>query len=181
MDKKNQKCRLGFTIVEMAVAMLIIVIIAATVTPVILRWLPNYRLRTAARDLFSNMQLAKMNAVKSNSNVAVVFNQPIGGTTFDYVVFADANNNLEYDAGEIVIARTLLANYRGVEFDTAQGGGDGLTFTANDDGLPAIAFRGNGLTRSNAGGFGAGTAFFINTDGRTISVVVSAAGAIRIN
>ncbi len=181
MEEMNISNKKGFTLVELAVAIAIIAILSAVATPVILRWLPDYRLRMAARDLFSNMQLAKMTAVKSNTNVAVVFNQAVGGTVFDYAVFVDSNNNVEYDAGEVVIARVRLADYRGVQFDPTQGGGNGLTFTNNDDGLPAIAFRGNGLTRNNGGGFGAGTAFFSNTNARTLSLVVTAAGNIRIN
>lgn len=170
----------GFTLVETSIVLLILGIVAAVATPLIIRWLPDYRLRAAARDLMSNMQLAKMTAVKSNTNVAVVFNQPVGGQVFDYLVFVDANNNVEYDAGEAIVARVRLADYRGVTFDNTQGGGNGLTFPVNDDGLPAIAFRGNGVTRNNGGGFGAGTAFFRNINGRTLSVVVNAAGSIRI-
>jgi type IV fimbrial biogenesis protein FimT len=181
MTKRGIFRQAGFTLVETSIAIFLIGILAAVATPTIIRWLPDYRLSSAARDLMSNMQLAKMTAVRSNTNVAVVFNQPLGGDVFDYVVFVDANNNVEYDVGEAIVARVRLSDYRGVDFDTTQGGGSGLTFPVNDNGLPAIAFRGNGLTRNNGGGFGAGTAFLRNINGRTLSVVVNAAGNIRIN
>ncbi len=170
----------GFTAVEVAIVLLLVGVISAIAVPTIIRWLPDYRLRAAGRELFSNFQLAKMTAVRTNGNVAVVFNQPVAGTTFDYVVFIDEDNDLEYDANEQIITSVNLSDHRGVQFDTTQGGGNGLTFPVNDNGLPAIAFRGNGLTSNNGGGFGAGTAFLRNTNGRTLRVVVNANGSIRI-
>jgi Tfp pilus assembly protein FimT len=37
------------------------------------RWLPNYRLRGAARDLYSNLQLAKSGAIKDRGEWAIRF------------------------------------------------------------------------------------------------------------
>jgi len=90
---------------------------------------------------------------------------------------------LEYDAGEQVVNQVVFSDhYAGVSFDTAQGGGDGLTFTDNDNLLPSFAFRLNGLTRSNTpGGSGAGAVFLINTQNKTVSIDVSAAGNVTIN
>ena len=170
----------GFTIMELLVTMLVLAIVTAITIPVFARWLPDYRLRAAARDLYSNFQLAKMAAVRNNSNCAITFNQAIGGMVYDYVVFVDANNNVEYDAGEQILTRVLWTDYKDVGFDTGQGGGDGLNFNDNDDGLPSIAFRSNGLPRDNLGGLGMGTAFLVNTKGMTRSVVVSSGGNIRI-
>ena len=79
------------------------------------------------------------------------------------------------------VTRVLFSErYEGVTFDTSQGGGDGLSFTNNDDGLPSIAFRSNGLTMDNAGGFGPGTVFLRNTKNKTASIEVSSVGNIRI-
>jgi type IV fimbrial biogenesis protein FimT len=170
----------GFTLMELMVTMVVLAIVVTITIPVFARWLPDYRLRAAARDLFSNFQLAKMTAVRNNSNCAITFNQAVGGTVYDYVVFVDSDNDVEYDAGEEVVTRVLWTDYKDVVFDTTQGGGDGLTFFNNDDGLPSIAFRSNGLPRNNAGGFGAGTAFLVNTKNMTRSVVISSGGNIRI-
>jgi len=170
----------GFTLIELLVTMVVLAVVVTATIPVFARWLPDYRLRAAARDLYSNFQLAKTSAMRNSTNCAITFNQAVGGTVYDYVVFADSDNDVEFDAGEQVITQVRWTDYKDVGFDTTQGGGDGLTFNDNDDGLPSIAFRSNGIPRNNAGGFGAGTAFLINTKNMTRSVVISAGGNIRI-
>ena len=173
--KKN-----GFTLIELLVTFVILGIVTAIAIPGFSSWLPNYRLKGAARDVFSNFQLAKLTSIKSNSYCAITFNQAIGGTNYDYVVYVDSDNDLEYDAGEDIITKVLWSDYKGVSFDITQGGGDGLTFANNDDGLPSIAFTPTGLPKNNSGGFGAGSVFLTNPNGKATKVVVSSAGNIRI-
>ena len=172
----------GFTLQEVLVTFAIIAILSAIAVPRFSQWLPNYRLKSAARGVVSNFQLAKLTAIKKGINCTITFNKVIGGTVYDYVVYEDANNNLEYDAGEQVVNKVVFSeHYAGVSFDTAQGGGDGLSFTDNDNSLPSIAYRLNGLTRNNAGVSGAGTVFLKNTQNKTASIDVSAAGNVTIN
>ncbi len=174
----------GFTLQELLVTFAIIAILSAIAVPGFSRWIPNYRLKSAARDVVSNFQLAKLTAIKKGVNCSITFNKTIGVTKYDYVIYEDANNNLEYDAGDQVVNKVIFSeHYKGVSFDTAQGGGDGLTFAGNDNAppLPSVAFRLNGLTRDNAGGSGAGTVFLKNGQNKTASIAVSAAGNVRIN
>jgi len=65
----------GFTLMELLVAVAVLGIMAAIAIPTFSVWLPNYRLGGAARDLYSNFQFARMNAIKSNTDWAIVFDQ----------------------------------------------------------------------------------------------------------
>lgn len=191
----------GFTVAELAITLAIIAILASMAIPSVTNWLPNYRLRKALTDLRNNFQHARLEAVKSNCNCTITFNQAVGGIAYDYAIFLDIDNNLEYDGDltadaidndndgtvdeadevETVIVRVSWSDYNNdVRFDTTQGGGDGLTFTNNDDVLPSVAFRSTGLPRNNAGGLGNGSVFLTNTNGTDRSVVLSSAGMISI-
>jgi len=164
----------GFTLIELLVTMVVLAIMITIAIPVFAVWLPDYRLRAAARDLYSNSQLAKLTAVRNNSNCTIVF------TGNDYTVFVDSDNDLEYDVGEEIVTQVSWADYKDIGLDTSQGGGTGLTFMTNDDGLPSIAFRSNGIPIDNAGGLGSGTAFLVNIKGMTRSVEISTVGNVSI-
>ena len=63
----------GFTMVEVLVVIIIIAILATFTIPGFTRWLPNYRLKAAARDFYSNLQLAKSSAIRDRANCVVTF------------------------------------------------------------------------------------------------------------
>lgn len=66
--------RKGVTLIELIVVMIIIGIAAVFFAPNIGAWLPNYRLRSAARDIVSTMRTAQMKAVSTNLQYRVNFN-----------------------------------------------------------------------------------------------------------
>ena len=68
--KSRQK---GFTLVEVIIVIAIIGILSAIAIPGILDTLPRYRLRAEARELMINFKKAKVEAVKHNRDVVVLF------------------------------------------------------------------------------------------------------------
>jgi prepilin-type N-terminal cleavage/methylation domain-containing protein len=63
----------GITLIELIVVMVIIAIGATLMVPSIGAWLPNYRLRSGARDVVSTLRFAQMKAVSTNIPYGVVF------------------------------------------------------------------------------------------------------------
>ena len=72
------KIKGGFTLIELLVVIVILAIVALIAIPGFSRWLPNYRLRVATRDVFSNFQHARLTAVKRHSLCAITFSQALG-------------------------------------------------------------------------------------------------------
>ena len=178
MMRKN-----GFTMLELVVIIAIFMILVLVAIPGFSRWLPNYRFRAATRDLFSNFQHAKLTAIKRHRTCAITFNQDIGGTIYDYVVYVDTGNDLELDAGDEVLTNVLFSErYEGVIFDTSKGGGDGIddTIINNDDGNPTFGFLSNGFGIDNNGDPADGSIYLTNATGRQREVAVSSAGNISI-
>ena len=70
MKLTNKK---GVTLLELIVVFIIIGIAAALMVPNIGAWLPNYRLRSAARDITSTMRTAQLKAVSTNMEYRVFF------------------------------------------------------------------------------------------------------------
>ena len=66
----------GVTLVELIVVMVIIGVLAGVFAPNIAGWLPNLRLRSAARDIVSTMRTAQMKAVSTNLTYRVAFTLP---------------------------------------------------------------------------------------------------------
>ena len=64
---------IGFTLIELLVTIAILSALAVIAIPAFSAWLPDYRLRQAARELYSNFQRAKMGAVRANESWGVWF------------------------------------------------------------------------------------------------------------
>ena len=84
----------GFTMNELLVVTGILCLLAGFAIPAFSQWLPDYRLKAAARELYANLQLTKMGAIKENRRWRIVFFP----NTNRYVVWSYGPNG-EWDGG----------------------------------------------------------------------------------
>jgi prepilin-type N-terminal cleavage/methylation domain-containing protein len=96
MLKKYTKDSSGFSFMELMVVIAMIGILSAVALPGILRALPEQRVKNAARNLYADMQRARLLAVKENRNVAVKFDSDAAG---GFYYFVDDVNKGAADAG----------------------------------------------------------------------------------
>lgn len=73
-SNKHNRGILGFTVLELMVAMGIAMVVLGIAIPNFLSWLPTLRLSAAARQVASDLQVARMKAISQNAAYTVTFN-----------------------------------------------------------------------------------------------------------
>ena len=117
MKKEN-----GFTLIELAVVMAIVGILSSIAVPAYNTWLPRYRLKHAAMDLRANMNSVKLEAIKNNSDWAIVFDP--GNNAYHICSDDGANNVWDGPSGDDTVEITMnLSEYgSGIRYTGVAGG-----------------------------------------------------------
>jgi len=162
----ENKKEFGFTLIELIVVMSMISIMAAIAVPAYLQWLPDMHLKGAIRDLYSNLQNAKLQAVKDNRSVSVRFNT---GANPGFYYF-DLNNDTVFTAGEF---RVDLSVYKDVTF-----GAGNAAMDWNNTAIAQAAI----ITFSSTGTANSGSLFLTNTvnPARCFSVTSQISGSLKL-
>ena len=147
----------GVTLIELIVVMVIIAIGAILVAPNIGAWLPNYRLRSAVRDITSTMRTAQMKAVSQNTQYRVSLNSDDTG---------GLNNNNSY-----VLQRSSGGGW--VNDGVVQALPKGITIASNTISDKRAVFNPNSTSSS-------GTITLTNTKNQKSIILNAATARIRI-
>lgn len=114
---KIRHTAMGFTLLELITTVAILLIMAGLAIPVFSSWLPDYRLKNAAMELFFNIKMAKTMAIKSNRSYRVIFDtgacgsyriQDMDGEMTKKVDFSnyDPDGNIGYGCGKAIKSAT---------------------------------------------------------------------------
>jgi len=148
----------GFTLLELMIVLALIGIMAGVITPSFMQWRDRSKVKGDAANLRAAFEMAKLRAIKHNTNVVVTFPD-----TTSFQVFVDTNNNGAQDAGEDRIASRTLS--------------PGVTITENTFVGNDMAFNPRGAAN---GPNSTGTVTMTSPGGERYSVVVSSFGRVRM-
>jgi len=81
--KKYTKDSAGFSFAELMVVIALIGVLSAIAIPGFLKTLPEKRLKNATRNLYADLQRARLLAVNQNGNIVVSFNTSSGSYSYD--------------------------------------------------------------------------------------------------
>lgn len=157
----------GFSLVELMIVIAVMAAAAAIAIPAYhVTIKPSADLKGASQRIFSDMQLARLRAVSENVDYGLAFS---AGPT--YQVFKDIDGDGQCDSGEAVKTVNLTDDYSTVQYDTSEGGGDGIdfsggtVFTMTPRALPSVS----------------GSVFLTNSKGGDREVSVNAMGGMAIS
>jgi type IV fimbrial biogenesis protein FimT len=166
----------GFTLIELLVAMTVAAILLAFGIPSMASIMNSNKLTAASNALLSSMRLARSEAFKRNGRVIVcksangVSCSSTGGWEQGWIVFHDADNDGDRDAGEVLIERSQALP-------------DSLRLTGNSTVAKYVSFVASGTARMAGGGFQAGTVTVCNlsaTSGEARQIILNAVGRPRV-
>lgn len=110
---------LGFTLTEAIVSCLLVTITGLIVASAYSAWLPRYRLKAAARDLYASLQQAKILAIKNKADCRITYSASpdrysISGVT-KTVTLGDYGNGVRFEGpqGQNFSVPTVTFNSRG--------------------------------------------------------------------
>ena len=90
---KHNRGASGFTVMELVVVIAVAMLITGIAVPSFLSWLPTLRLSNGARQVATDLQLARMKAISQNAKFRLNFTS---GTSYE---FQKDNSGFGYESG----------------------------------------------------------------------------------
>ena len=167
---------IGMGEVLLIIVVALIGVLAGIAIPNIIGWLPDYRLKSAANDLYSNLQFAKLSAVKENKDWAVVFD----ATNSRYLVCADKGGDNSWSASDDNDKKKII-DLAGYGSGVGYGHGGATTDATSDGGaFPAdeISYNPNRAVFNSRGTGRNGFVYLDNEKNTTYAVGTRTSGVI---
>ena len=164
----------GFTVTELILVIGVFAIIAVIAGPNFKNQLSNQKLKATARNIYSALQQAKLEAVEENETVAVAFSPAAyspNGNSAQYQLFLDDGagggtaGNLSKESGEALLATITMP--KGISLISA-------SFTDGSVTTDKVGFTGQGLPLGSYSG-----SVQVRTDSRWYRISLSVAGNVK--
>lgn len=168
MDKRH----LGFTLVELSVAITILAILAGLALPSLASLVREHRLATVTNELRTSLALTRSEAIRRGWRVSLCTSSDLERCTAEigchrgWIVFDDPNDNAQREEGETILYAT-------------PGRDDGVVVTGNAPVRSYLSYLPTGRTAMINGALQMGT-FTACKEGRARQIVVSATGRPRL-
>lgn len=171
---------MGFTTIELIVTVGVIVALAALSIPLINSLSPSYNAKHAARNIVSQMQLARVHAIRNRVTTVVVF-YPKSFVPVDqansFLIYEDSDNDWIQDPGEnILLSRTVMP---------AQVNLLSATFTSNGSGelteTTSCGYDSQGTAARTGASYVIGDLTLKNQKNQTRTISFNASGKTKIS
>ena len=166
----------GFTLIEMLAVVAVSALLMSLALPSFSAIIDSVKLSSATNVFLSGLHLARSEAIKRNSRVALcktadgVSCAATGGWEQGWIVFHDANNNGARESSEVMILRELPLS-------------SSMRLTGNVSVARYVSFTPTGGTRLIGGGFQAGTLTVCRYSaeaGEARQIILNAVGRPRV-
>src|SRR5260221_5930523 len=137
----------GFSMVELMIVSVVMVVIAGLAVPNIFRTYQNYQLDAAGHSIASLLQQARMQAVKTNLPAYANFTNTASGN----IAFVSTDNSTTYAAGEPDVQLSPAVSFQTAPPDHAQL--DAYLNGGKPQGGGSSGFYARGLPRAGNGGY----------------------------
>ena len=169
---KNHPGPLGLTLIEVIVVLGILAILAGMSVSNLGDYIPDYRLRSAAQDLYANMHFAKMEAIKRNSDVKVVFD--VSGSRYAVSLDKGADNDWQTIADNTNKKIVTLSEY-GSQVSYGIGNAQ---FKGTHD---VVSYDPDRASFGSTGTCGSGYTYLSNSKGNAFAVGTLTSGIILLS